>query len=137
MNQTGTKQAHFVTFYSPGTFVNEESIKPIESWDVEAAKEMARGIKERYGAVPFGFRFSTRSRGADDLDSKVTATSPMYYLGGKVETLAEVKARATEKDRTLIANMECNKYRRIITNTNSYAWTAPLRKTDVVLEWKP
>src|SRR5208337_1301855 len=114
---------HFVTFYSPGTFVSEQTEKPIDSWDIEKAKKMARKIKERYDATPYGFRFSTRSRGDKDLDSKVTATSPMYYLGGKVETLAEVKARATEEDRILVSNMEINGYERIITNTNSWKCT--------------
>jgi len=127
---------HFVTFYSPGTFVSEQTEKPIDSWDIEKAKKMARKIKERYDATPYGFRFSTRSRGDKDLDSKVTATSPMYYLGGKVETLAEVKARATEEDRILVSNMEINGYERIITNTNSWKCTQPLKPGDVVLDFK-
>ncbi len=126
---------HFVTFYSPGTFVAEDTTKPIDSWDVEKAKEIARDIRERYDAKPYGFRFLTRERGDDDLDSKVVATSNLYYLGGKVETLAEVKARATADDRILIANMEGNGHDRIITNTNSWRWTQPLQSDDVVLEW--
>jgi hypothetical protein len=128
-------EKHFVTFYSPGTFVAETTEKPIDSWDVEQAKKMAREIKERYGAVPYGFRFSTRGRDDDDLDSHEIAQSPLYYLGGKVETLEEVKARATSKDKILISNMECNHYQRIITNANSWKWTQPLRPTDVVLDW--
>jgi hypothetical protein len=126
---------HFVVFLSPGTFVHEMSEKPIDSWDVEKAKRMARSITERHGATPFAFYFTTRSRGEDDLDSKVTDTSVTYYLGGKVETLAEVKARATKDDRILISNMEINHYDRIITNTNSWKVTQPLNKNDVVLDW--
>lgn len=126
---------HFVTFYSPGTFVAETSELPIDSWDVNAAKEMARGIRERHNAAPYGFQFTTRTRGDEDLDSKVTATSPLYYLGGVIETLAEVKARATDKDRILVSNMEGNGYERIITNTNSWRWTQPLKDSDVVLDW--
>lgn len=127
-------EKHFVTFYSPGTFVSEETTKPIDSWDIEAAKAMASAVTERYSAKPYGFKFSTRSRGLEDLDSKTTKTSPMYYLGGKVETLAEVRARATDADRILISNMEGNGWNRIITNTNSWKFTAPLRADDVVLE---
>lgn len=127
--------AHFVTFFSPGTFVAETTTQPIDAWDVELAKTMARAIKERHGAVPYGFQFTTRGRGEDDLDSKTIAKSPLYYLGGTVETLAQVKARATDQDRILIANMEGNGHKRIITNTNSWKWTQPLQKTDVVLEW--
>lgn len=128
-------QAHFVTFYSPGTFVSEQSEKPIDDWNVDKAVAMARKVKERYGATPYGFRFSTRERGPNDLDSKETKRSPFYWLGGTVETLADVKARATEKDSILISNMECNGWRKIITNTNSYRWTQPLGKTDVVLDF--
>ena len=70
-----------------------------------------------------------------DLDSKETARSPMYYLGGTVETLAQVKARATDKDRILVSNIEINRYARIITNDNSWRWTQPLNESDIVLEW--
>jgi hypothetical protein len=129
-------QKHFVTFYSPGTFVAEESTKSIDAWDVEKAKKMARSVKERYGAVPYGFRFTTRSRGPKDLDSHVTASSPFYWLGGKVETLEELKARATKADEILVSNMEGNGWPRIITNNNSWRWTQPLAETDVVLEFK-
>lgn len=129
--------AHFVTFYSPGTFVSETSTRPIASWSVETAKRMAGSIKERYGAIPYAFCFSTRSRGPKDLDSKVVKTSARYYLGGKIETLAEVKARATDKDRILISNMECNGWDRIITNNNSWRVSLPLDPGDVVLAWTP
>jgi hypothetical protein len=130
-------QSHFVTFYSPGTFVAEMTEKPIDIWDVEKAQNMARDICERHGAKPYGFRFSTRGRGDDDLDSKVVKTSPMYFLGGKIETLKEVKARATKNDSILIFNMESNGFDRIITNTNSWRSTLSMGKDDVVLDWKP
>lgn len=77
-----TVSKHFVTFYSPGTFVAETSERPIDSWDVPAAVAMAREIKERHNAVPYAFRFTTRSRGPDDLDSKQSASSGYYYLSG-------------------------------------------------------
>lgn len=128
-------EKNFVTFFSPGTFVAETSIKRISEWDIELAKEMAREIKERYNAVPYAFQFTTRGRGDMELDSKVIKTSPLYYLGGKVETLEQVKARATAEDRILIDNMEINNWARIITNTNSWRWTQRLNPTDVVLEW--
>lgn len=130
-------EAHFVTFYSPGTFVAEDTTKPIDAWDVDKAVAMAREINERYGATPYGFRFTTRTREDHELDSKVTARSPMYYLGGKVETLAEVKARATDKDRILVSNMEANDHKRIITNDNSWRWVQPLNDDDVVLDFAP
>ena len=42
-------EKHFVTYYSPGTFVAETTEEPIDSWDVEVAKKRAKNIKERYG----------------------------------------------------------------------------------------
>ena len=126
---------HFVTFLSPGTFVSEQTQKEIDSWDVDKAMQMARNIKERHNATPYGFYFSTRSRKDDELDSKVTKTSGIYYLGGKVLTLKDVKARNDPNDKTLIWNMEVNKYNSVIENTNSWKVTMPLNDKDVVLEW--
>jgi hypothetical protein len=128
---------HFVTFYSPGTFMAEQTTEPIAEWDTDAAMKLADKITERHGATPYGFRFSTRSRGDADLDSKVTKESPLYYLGGTVETLAEVEARNDPSERILVANMKCNRWKRIVINTNSYRWTQPLNKGDVVLEYTP
>lgn len=132
---------HFVTFYSPGSFFAEDTTKPISSWDTEKAMKMAHDVVERYGATPFAFRFSTRERKAKDLDSKETKTSGMYFLGGKIETLAQVKKRPTAKteDRILISNMEGNKWNKIITNNNSWKTVQPFREDegDVLLDWKP
>ncbi len=128
---------HFVTFLSAGTFMHETSTKDIDSWNVDVAQEMARSIKERHGATPFGFYFSTRERSDKELDSKVTEKSNTYYLGGKIETLAEVVARNDPNETILRSNMECNGYDRIIINTNSWKVTQALNKDDVVLNWKP
>ncbi len=130
-------QKHFVNFYSPGSFFAEQSTMPIPSWDVEQAKELAHGVKERYGATPYGFSFSTRARGSDDLDSKEVARSAMYYLGGKVETLEEVEARNDPKEAILRSNMRGNGYARIIVNDNSWRFTGALKDGDVVLDWEP
>lgn len=127
-------RANFVTFYSPGTFVAEQTTKPVDGWDVDTAIEMSRSIKERYGAVPYGFQFSTRARSDGDLDSKEIERSPMYYLGGRVETVEEVAARNDPKERILLQNMRCNGWNSIIINENSWRWTQPLNDGDVVLE---
>lgn len=128
---------NFVHFYSPGTFVAEETRKPIPTWDVDVAMQMARDIRERYGATPYGFRFSTRTRATDDLDSKESARSGVYYLGGRVETLVEIERCADARDTILIANMKANGCDRIIRNTNSWQWTQPLWEGDVVLDYVP
>lgn len=125
----------FVEFYSPGTFMPETTRKPVEGRDVDAAKVMAKDITERHGATPFGFRFITKERSDDDFDSREIDRSPMYYLGGKVETLAEVEARATDDDRILLINMRNNGIKRIITNTNSWKFTGELYDDDIVLDW--
>jgi len=110
---------------------------PIDSWNVEKAVEMVSGISERYGATPYGFQFSTRERSEEDLDSKVTKTSHMYYLGGEVFTIAEIEARNDPKESILLSNMKGNHYERIIVNTNSWKWTQPLQKDDIVLDYIP
>lgn len=128
---------HFVLFYSPGTFVSEITEKEIDSWDVDKAMEMARAIKERHGATPYGFRFTTRTRGENDLDSKVSKTSNMYFLGGKIRHLDFVILENKPDEQILISNMKINGWDRVIENTNSYKITQPLEKDDVVLDWTP
>ncbi len=124
---------HFVTFCSPGTLVSETTTSEIESWDIELAKKMSKGIKERHGAVPYGFYFSTRGRNEDELNSKVIAQSGMYYLGGNILTLDEIKTRNDPKDKILISNMRINGYDKVIENTNSWLFVAPLNEEDAVL----
>jgi hypothetical protein len=126
---------HYVVFYSPGTFFAEQSTKEIKSWDIKKAKDMVKGIKERYNAIPYGFQFITKSRGIKDLDSKVIKQSPMYYLGGEVLTLKQVIAKNDPKDKILISNMENNGYKRIVINRNSWMWTQPLKDDDIVLDF--
>lgn len=126
-------KAHFVHFMSPGTFVTEQTRKPIESWDVDEAVKMAREIKERHNARPYGFQFSTRERKEDDFGSKEVARSGVYFLGGKIETLAEVEARNLPHERILRSNMRNNGWDKIVINTNSWEWTQPLGENDVVL----
>lgn len=126
-------EKHFVTFFSPGTFVSETSTSEIESWNLDTAIKLSNNIKERYGAKPYGFRFTTRARGERDLDSKITATSRMYYLGGTVYTLDEVLARNDPDEDILRSNMQNNNIKRVIVNTNSWKVTMPLEDDDIVL----
>lgn len=126
-------RAHFVTFYSPGTMVAEQTTKPIDSWDVKAAMALASGITERHNAKPYGFRFTTRERGPDDLDSHVAAQSNFYWIVGKVRTLAEVVADNDPGERILIRNMRCNGWDRIISTTEGWHWSQPFDKDDVLL----
>ena len=128
---------HFVEFFSPGTLVAESSLLPIDNWDVEKAMKMADTITERHGATPYGFQFVTKAREDDELDSKIVKRSKTYYLGGKVFTLAEIKKKNDPDDRILISNMEGNHYPAVIINTNSWKWTQPFEKGDVLLDYTP
>jgi hypothetical protein len=128
-------QKNFVCFKSAGTFFDEESTIEIDTWNINKAIEMSRSVKERYGATPFGFYFYTRAREDNELDSKVINKSNMYYLGGKIETLEDVKSRNDPDDRILISNMQNNNISRIIINSNSWKVTKPLEETDVVLNY--
>jgi hypothetical protein len=130
-------EQHFVTFYSPGTFCSEETTQPIDSWDVDKACEMAHDVVERHAARPYAFAFSTRGRGPNDLDSKETARSATYYLGGSVRTAAEVLAGTDPKEDILRSNVRCNGYKRIITNNNSWQFVGAIMDNDVVLDWTP
>ena len=95
---------------------------------------MSKEIKERHGALPYGFQFATRTRNKNDFDSKETARSNMYYLGGEILTVEQVRAENNPDNKTLISNMECNGYDRIVKNRNSWLWTQPLNDDDIVLD---
>jgi hypothetical protein len=132
-----TVTKHFVEFYSPGTFIPESTTLPIDSWIVDKAVEMSHHIVERHSACPFGFRFSTRTREENDFDSKVTNTSPMHYLGGKIVTTEEVLAGTDPAEEILRKNVEYNDIKRLIINTNSWKFTAKLEDDDIVLDYTP
>lgn len=129
-------EAHFVTFYSPGTFMPEETTLPIESWDIDLAVNMSKEIEERHGARPYCFQFVTRSRSEDELDSKVVAKSGNHFLGGAIETREEIVARNLPDERILRANMQGNDIKKVITNCNSWKVTIPFTDEDVLLEVK-
>lgn len=134
MGRRRKMQQHFVEFLSPGTLVSETTTKPISAWNIKQAKEMSKDIKERHGALPYGFRFITRGREDDELDSSIIHRSHMYYLGGTISTLEEVEARNLPDEKTLLSNMKNNDYDRVIENNNSWKITLPLDKEDVILE---
>jgi hypothetical protein len=125
---------HFITFYSPGTLFSETTSKPIDDWDTRKAVAMAADITERHGSTPYGFRFETRACAPDTDDGaggtihgaqKVMGASPMHFINGQVETLAQVKARNTGGEDILISNMEGNGWDRVITTRNGYKSTQP------------
>lgn len=138
-----TKKKNFVEFLSPGTLFTETTTKPIESWDPVLAAKMAKKIKERHGARPYGFRFEERivadpiddgEGGLLSVEQKTTRTSGTYFLTGKVETYDDVVRRADPRERILRSNMRCNDYALVVSNTNSYLSTHPFDKEDFVVD---
>ena len=123
----------FVSFLSPGSFISEKTTIEIDDWCALKAEKMATEIRERHGAKPYGFYFTTRERKQTDFDSKEIERSGVFHMGGTVLSLAEVKSRDNEKDSILISNMECNEWSHIIENTNSYLHVSILNENDIVL----
>ena len=125
-------EKHFVTFYSPGTFVCETSTKPVDSWDVGPAVAMARDIKERHGATPYAFKFETQV--SDGWKPKTVRESGMYYLGGRLMTIDDIPD--TKENETLRWNMRFNHIETVLENTNSWRVTVPFdRQKDTLLEF--
>jgi hypothetical protein len=122
------KTAHFVTFLSPGTMVAEQSTKPVESWDVDAAVKMARGVKERHGAVPYGFYFTTRERDDNDLDSREPRAATSTGSGGRSRRWPRLRPATDPKESILRSNMRINGWDRVVVNDNSWRWDAAARQ---------
>ena len=127
-------EQHFVTFLSPGTLVAETTTLPIKAWDVDQAVAMAGDVVERYDARPWGFYFTTRGRAADELDSRILATSGRYFLGGTIETIDEVAKRADPSDAILLQNMKANGWDRVVHCNSKYRCEQPMLETDTMLE---
>lgn len=125
-------QKHFVTFYSPGTFVSETTTKEIDAWSVDLAVRMAKEIVERHRATPYGFSFKTQE--SDGWEPKTVKESGMYFLGGRLLTLDDIPD--VSENRILRSNMRNNGYDTVIENTNSWKVTLPFNKEkDTLLEW--
>lgn len=124
----------FVEFFSPGSFVAEKDSMPIDSYNIEKACEMSKTITQRYDAKPYGFRFVTRSRGDNDLDSHISDTSAMYYIDGTVLSLEELETRGDPRDRILISNMKSNKWSHVVRTFSPYLWTQPLERGDKIVD---
>jgi hypothetical protein len=97
----------FIEFFYPGVFVDETSVKEVSSRDI-------KGVNVPQGA--FGFIFfdvMSTKKGGVKMKSKRLNISPMYFYGGRIMTLAEVR-REMPSERILIDNMEGNGLVRVI-----------------------
>jgi hypothetical protein len=136
-----TKIRHFVTFYSPGTFMSESTTKDIPELHPPLAARMAREIEERYEAKPYGFRFETRithdpipdgAGGTLNVESKTTAKTGTYFLTGTVRAYSEI---SEAKDTNILrSNMRGNDWPLMIENTNSYRTIMPYEAGDCIVD---
>jgi len=132
---------HFVQFFSPGTLVSETTTEPIASWDIAAAVALAKDVLERHGAKPYGFQFLTRivaepvpddEGGTLEVKSREVERSGTHYITGELLFAHE----ATSPDqRTLLANMKCNRWPICIENRNSYRFTGVFNENDRIVDW--
>lgn len=97
----------YVEFFYPGVMFDETSLEEVTSRDVDR-------VKVPQGA--FGFLFfdlMSTEEGGVKMESDRLNISPMYYYGGRIMTLDEVR-REVPSAHTLIGNMEGNDYNRVI-----------------------
>jgi hypothetical protein len=132
---------HFVEFFSPGTFVPEQTRKPIDAWNPVVAVELANGITERYGAKPYGFKFVTvltadpvpdGEGGQLTVEPKEVARSGTHFLGGRLLTFDEIPD--AEEFKTLRFNMGCNDMPIVIENSNSWKFTGAFHEKDCIVD---
>ncbi len=135
------RKEHRVVFYSPGTFVQEETERPIESWDTKIATQMAVSITERYGAKPYGFVFSTVVTagavpdgfgGELEVRPRQLEASGTHFINGRVRTIDDV--RREEPDSILLSNMECNRWPLVVETRNSYRHVAVFEEGHTIVD---
>ncbi len=131
-----------MTFMSPGSFFDETSTKPIESWDTKTAVAMASAVTERYGSRPYGFRFSTGIISDDVPDGeggymkvqpKQVADTGVYYIDGRLRTAEDVIADDKQGEMALRSNMRINHIAIVCETTNGYRHTAEFGERDSVV----
>jgi len=132
-----------VTFYSPGTLFAETTREPIETWDPKEAARRATGIKERYSARPYAFRFETclvtdpvpDGRGGTlRVEEKRTKESGLYHLHGRVWTFEQIRERRHKDDLILLQNMRSNRMALVVETHNSFRSVQEFKAEDVVVD---
>ena len=134
-----TTKREMVTFYSPGTFVDETTALEIAKWEPSLAIRLSGNIEERHGAKPYAFQFSTVVGGNDvvvdgekcKVESKTIKSSGLHYIDGKVLTFKDIPD--DDEHHILRSNMECNGWSAVVETRNSYRHTGIFDKNDVVV----
>jgi len=108
MTNVKSRQYTLVTFYTPGSFMPNESSKVVETHDPTEIAGMAP--KHAFCFTIEDFVEKTTTVDGEDFKKteQVGATSGRFYLGGDVYTVAELKAKFGDDSRhqTLISNIE-------------------------------
>lgn len=134
---------HYVTFESPGTMFAESSSKEMGEWDTCAAMRLCADVRERHGARPYAFYFSTRRTAepvVDDdgnalrVESKELKRSGKYYVLARLRDYDEVVRDNLPDENILRSNMLCNGYWVLAETTNSYKHCAPFNEDDFVVD---
>ncbi|PZM08070.1 hypothetical protein CPY51_30470 [Rhizobium tubonense] len=123
----------YAVFLFNGSFTNTERPVQVPCRDVDRATEIAQQLTLQYGAPPFAFHFESR---VDSLDS-IGNRSGLYYLGGTIQTLAEIRAECNPSNQRMIWNLEARGIDKIVTNNCPCLACFPLRDEDQVLTWEP
>jgi hypothetical protein len=127
---------HRVTYYCPGTFVDETETREVASWDVRAATMVALTVDARYGARPYAFRFTTldapapimRGGRAFKADPVQVAESPMHFLGARLLALSDLHRLADEDD---------GRYGVIYKNAEHFGWAGVAETCTPFLHFAP
>lgn len=114
----------YIVFMSPGSFMSESNSKKIKTKDIKTAVLMAKSIKQRYGASPYGFHYE---------DGNGKQKGPFYYITGTLRRYEEIPD--TREFNILKSNMYCNEWPIVIENKNSYRVTRPFEEKDVIVDW--
>ncbi len=137
------RRQEYAVFYSPGTMFAEQTSRPIENRDLRAAVAIGETIVERYSARPYGFRFETRIvadpipdgvGGTLAVASKTIDTSGLHFLGGRLETIDDVAARADKREETLLWNMRVNDHPIVCITENGFRSTQPFGATECIVD---
>jgi hypothetical protein len=108
-SKTNTK--HYVKFFFPNVFVDDSETKQVETRETSSLK-----LPQFCHAFSFFDRVETSS-GGEVLKGKPKNFSGMYYVDGEAWTLEQVRSKLPE-ERILIANMEGNKWGKVIRTRN-------------------
>ncbi|KQW72338.1 hypothetical protein [Ensifer sp. Root127] len=122
-----------IRFLFDASFKSTEYVVETSSWDVEAAAGIAHRLTLERGVQPYAFWFESREPGHGP-EPKISGT---YYLGGKLQTLDELRAENDPSAVIMIHHLEARGIERVVTTNCPCLASFPFRDGDHILEWEP